>query len=163
MIAPDKLPYRPCAGIMVIDAQGRVFVGRRIDQIIEAWQLPQGGIDDGEEPLAAAIRELREETGIAPDRIELIAEAPGEFHYDLPPELIGKAWRGKWRGQRMRWFLFRFIGTDSDIDIATEHQEFSDWRWADAGELIDLAVPFKRDLYRDVLAAFAGEGWRPGG
>ena len=163
MIAPDKLPYRPCAGIMVIDAQGRVFVGRRIDQIIEAWQLPQGGIDDGEEPLAAAIRELREETGIAPDRIELIAEAPGEFHYDLPPELIGKAWRGKWRGQRMRWFLFRFIGTDSDIDIATEHQEFSDWRWADAGELIDLAVPFKRDLYRDVLAAFASEGWRPGG
>jgi len=163
MIAPDRLPYRPCAGIMVIDAQGRVFVGRRIDQIIEAWQLPQGGIDDGEEPLAAAIRELREETGIAPDRIELIAEAPGEFQYDLPPELIGKAWRGKWRGQRMRWFLFRFIGTDSDIDIATEHQEFSDWRWADAGELIDLAVPFKRDLYRDVLAAFAGEGWRPGG
>jgi len=159
MTDPESLPYRPCAGMMVVNREDRVFVGRRIDQKLEAWQLPQGGIDDGEEPLAAAIRELREETGIAASAVELLAQASGEFTYDLPPDLIGKAWGGRFRGQRMRWFLFRFLGQDSDIDIATDHQEFSAWRWASAGELIDLAVPFKRAIYRNVLDDFAAQGW----
>lgn len=154
MSVADDLPYRPCAGIIIINSEGRLFVGRRVDQVAEAWQLPQGGIDDGEDARAAAIRELGEETGIAPDRVELIAEAPGEYRYDLPPELIGKVWKGKWRGQRMRWFLFRFVGEDADIDIATAHPEFDAWRWIAPDELEALAVPFKRTLYRDVLAAF---------
>lgn len=155
MIDPATLPYRPCAGAMIVDREGRVFVGQRIDTVLEAWQMPQGGIDPGEDPRAAAIREVGEETGIAPDKIELVAEAPGEFLYDLPPELIGKVWKGRWRGQRQRWFLFRFLGTDADIDIATPEPEFRAWRWIAPAELPALIVPFKAQLYRDVLAAFA--------
>jgi putative (di)nucleoside polyphosphate hydrolase len=155
MIDPETLPYRPCAGIMIVNAAGQVFVGRRIDQKVEAWQLPQGGIDDGEDAAAAALRELTEETGIVAELVELIAEAPDELQYDLPAELVGKVWKGRYRGQRMRWFLFRFTGSDDDVDLATHHQEFSAWRWASPDELIDLAVPFKRDLYREVVSAFA--------
>lgn len=155
MIDRATLSYRPCAGIMIVNHDGLIFVGQRIDQKIEAWQLPQGGIDEGEAPLAAAIREMGEETGIAPDKVKLIAEAPGEYYYDLPEDLIGKAWKGKWRGQRMRWFLFRFLGEDADIDIATEHQEFSRWRWSTPHQLVDLAVPFKRQIYTQVIQAFA--------
>ncbi|OYY90726.1 MAG: RNA pyrophosphohydrolase [Sphingomonas sp. 28-66-16] len=151
MSQPDDLPYRPCAGMMIANPQGQLFVGLRIDTKAEAWQLPQGGIDDGEEAAAAALRELGEETGIAPRHVTLIAEAPGEYFYDLPPELIGRMWKGKWRGQRMRWFLYRFLGQDSDIDIATAHQEFRAWRWADPDEVIALAVPFKRDIYAAVF------------
>ncbi|WP_242095808.1 RNA pyrophosphohydrolase [Sphingomonas sp. CROZ-RG-20F-R02-07] len=154
-IDPTSLPYRPCAGVMLLNREGQVFVGQRCDSTLEAWQMPQGGIDPGEDPLDTAIRELGEETGIAPDRIELIAQAPGEFTYDLPPELVGKVWKGKWRGQRQRWFLFRFNGTDSDVNIATKHPEFRAWRWIDPAELPMLIVPFKRALYEDVLAAFA--------
>ena len=150
---PDALPYRPCAGVMLVNAEGRVFVGQRRDSTLDAWQMPQGGIDPGEDALTAAIRELGEETGVAPDKVELIAEAPGEFLYDLPADLIGKVWKGKWRGQRQRWFLFRFLGTDADIDIATEHPEFSIWRWSDPADLPSMIVPFKRKLYEDVLAA----------
>ena len=149
------LPYRPCAGVMLINADGKVFVGQRMDSALEAWQMPQGGIDPGEDAQTAALRELGEETGVAPERAELIAEAPGEFTYDLPPELIGKVWKGKWRGQRQRWFLYRFLGTDADIDIATEHQEFRAWRWLDPADLPSMIVPFKKALYQDVLAAFA--------
>jgi len=148
------LPYRPCAGIMLIDRQGRAFVGQRMDSTLEAWQMPQGGIDPGEDAQAAALRELREETGVAADKVTLVAEAPGEFFYDLPPELVGKVWKGKWRGQRQRWFLFRFLGEDGDIDIATPHPEFRSWRWIDPADLPRLVVPFKRDLYEAVLAAF---------
>jgi putative (di)nucleoside polyphosphate hydrolase len=150
----SQLPYRPCAGVMLINQEGKVFVGQRIDSTLDAWQMPQGGIDEGEDALDAAIRELGEETGVASDRVELVAAAPGEFFYDLPRELVGKVWRGRWRGQRQRWFLFRFLGDDSDIDIRTEHPEFKAWRWAAATELPELIVPFKRALYLDVIAAF---------
>ena len=141
---------------MIVDAAGRVFVGQRIDTVVEAWQMPQGGIDPGEEPLAAAIREVGEETGIAPRHLRLIAEAPGEFFYDLPPDLVGKVWKGKWLGQRQRWFLFRFNGLDEDVDIATKEPEFRAWRWIDPADLPTVIVPFKAQLYRDVTAAFAG-------
>ena len=152
---PKTLPYRPCAGVMLLNSEGKVFVGQRIDTTVEAWQMPQGGIDDGEDAEAAAIRELGEEIGVTPDKVALIAVAPGEFYYDLPPELVGQVWKGKWRGQRQRWFLFRFLGEDYDINIATAHPEFSTWRWADPADLPDIIVPFKRALYEDVLAAFA--------
>ncbi|GAA0663831.1 putative (di)nucleoside polyphosphate hydrolase [Sphingomonas insulae] len=150
----SDLPYRPCAGIMLVNRAGQVFVGQRIDSTLEAWQMPQGGIDPGEDAYAAAVRELGEETGVAPEHITLIAEAPDELFYDLPEDMIGKVWKGKWRGQRQRWFLFRFLGEDSDIDIATEHQEFRAWRWSDPDDLPAMIVPFKRALYEAVLAAF---------
>ena len=156
MIDPTTLHYRPCAGAMILNRENRVFVGQRIDTVLEAWQMPQGGIDPGEDALAAAVREVGEETGIASNRIELIAEAPDELFYDLPPELVGKVWKGKWRGQRQRWFLFRFLGEDSDVRIATPEPEFRAWRWIDPHDLPAMIVPFKAQLYRDVLAAFAG-------
>lgn len=152
---PAETDYRPCAGVMLIDNHGRVFVGQRIDGASDAWQMPQGGIDPGEDALAAALRELGEETGIAPALVEPIAEAPDELFYDLPPDLVGKIWGGRWRGQRQRWFLFRFTGSDADIDIATEHPEFRAWRWAEPCDLPSLIVPFKKALYEQVLAAFA--------
>lgn len=155
MTDPVSLPYRPCAGVMLLNAQGQVFVGQRLDSTLEAWQMPQGGIDDGEDPLTAAIRELGEETGIMPDKVELIAQAPDELTYDLPEDMVGKIWKGKWRGQRQRWFLFRFHGSDEDVDIATEHQEFRAWRWLDPQDLPATIVPFKKALYEQVIAAFA--------
>lgn len=151
----SSLGYRPCAGIIIMNPAGLIFVGQRIDSTAEAWQLPQGGIDDGEDAEAAALRELGEETGITPDHVTLIAQAPGEFFYDLPDELIGKVWKGKWRGQRQRWFLYRFTGTDADVNIATDHEEFRAWRWVTPAEVIELAVPFKRKLYGDVFAVLA--------
>ncbi|MDF0489454.1 RNA pyrophosphohydrolase [Sphingomonas sp. H39-1-10] len=154
MTDPTMLPYRPCAGLMILNRDGRVFVGQRKDTSIEAWQMPQGGIDPGEDAEAAALRELREETGIAADRVELIAVAPKELTYDLPPDLVGKVWKGRWRGQRQRWFLYRFVGDDSEIDIATEHEEFIAWRWIEPAELPALIVPFKKALYEDILALF---------
>ena len=150
----NDLPYRPCAGVMLVDRAGRVFVGQRLDSTLEAWQMPQGGIDPGEDPLDTAVRELGEETGIAPEHVALIHAADGWFTYDLPPELVGKAWKGKWRGQTQRWFLFRFLGRDADVNIATAHPEFRAWRWIDPDDLPRLIVPFKRDLYEAVLAAF---------
>ncbi|WP_271300766.1 RNA pyrophosphohydrolase [Sphingomonas sp. CV7422] len=147
-------PYRPCAGVMLINRDNRVFVGERIDTVLEAWQMPQGGIDPGEDAYAAALRELGEETGVTPDKVELVAEAPDEFYYDLPDDLAGKVWKGKWRGQRQRWFLFRFLGEDSDVQIATAHPEFRAWRWSDPDDLPRMIVPFKRPLYEAVLAAF---------
>lgn len=155
MTDSTSLPYRPCAGVMLINRDGQVLVGQRLDSTLEAWQMPQGGIDPGEEPLDAAVRELWEETGIAAELVELIAEAEEWLSYDLPEDLIGKIWKGKWRGQRQRWFLFRFLGEDADVNIATAEPEFRAWRWADPGDLPELIVPFKRELYRDVLAAFA--------
>ena len=150
-----SLPYRPCAGVMLLNRDGRVFVGQRLDSVVEAWQMPQGGIDPGEDALEAAWRELWEETGVERRHAELVAEAPEELYYDLPEDLAGRLWKGKWRGQRQRWFLFRFLGEDSDVNIQTAEPEFRAWRWADPADLPDLIVPFKRQLYRDVLNAFA--------
>lgn len=150
-----SLPYRPCAGVMLMNRDGRVFVGQRLDSTLEAWQMPQGGIDPGEAPIDAAVRELREETGVMADKVRLIAEAPDELFYDLPDDMVGKIWKGKWRGQRQRWFLFAFDGTDADIDIATPEPEFRAWRWSDPAELPTMIVPFKKSLYEAVLAAFA--------
>lgn len=155
MIDPTTLPYRPCAGVMLINPAGQVFVGQRLDSTLEAWQMPQGGIDKGEAPLDAAVRELWEETGVSSSLVELIAEAPEELFYDLPEDLVGKLWKGKWRGQRQRWFLFRFLGEDKDVNIATAEPEFRAWRWANPETLVELIVPFKRQLYSDVLTAFA--------
>ncbi len=150
-----SLPYRPCAGVMLMNRDGQVFVGQRLDSTLEAWQMPQGGIDPGEAPIDAAVRELREETGVMADKVRLIAEAPDELFYDLPDDMVGKIWKGKWRGQRQRWFLFAFDGTDADIDIATPEPEFRAWRWSDPADLPTMIVPFKKSLYEAVLAAFA--------
>ena len=150
----STLPYRPCAGVMLVNPERRVFVGQRLDSVVEAWQMPQGGIDEGEDAEAAALRELGEETGIAPHHVRIEARTAAEHCYDLPDELIGQIWRGRWRGQRQIWFLARFLGQDSDIDIATEHQEFRSWRWAEPDELPGLIVPFKKQLYENILAEF---------
>ena len=152
------LPYRPCAGIMLKNPQGLIFVGQRLDGSgvsSEAWQMPQGGVDEGEDPETAALRELGEETGIAPHHVDIIARSAGEHLYDLPPELLGRIWKGQYRGQRQIWFLMNFLGRDEDVNIATAHQEFRDWRWAHVDELVDLIVPFKRELYSNVLKEFA--------
>jgi putative (di)nucleoside polyphosphate hydrolase len=154
MIDADTLPYRPCAGIMLLNAESRIFVGQRLDSALDAWQMPQGGIDKGEEAEAAALRELTEETGIAPHLAKIIARSAGEHLYDLPPQLIGKMWNGRYRGQRQIWFLMRFLGGDGDINIDTATPEFRAWRWVDIDELVDLIVPFKRTLYANVIAEF---------
>ena len=140
---------------MLMNADDRVFVGQRLDTTLEAWQMPQGGIDAGEDARTAALRELTEETGIAPDKVAIVAETPGELFYDLPDDLIGKVWGGAWRGQRQRWFLMRFQGTDADIDIATAQPEFRAWRWVEPALLPELIVPFKRALYAELIAIFA--------
>jgi len=152
-IDPAKLPYRPCVGLMVLNRAGQVFVGNRVDQSIESWQMPQGGIDEGEEPWATALRELKEEIGTSD--VELLREHPDWLLYDLPPQLIGVAWEGRFRGQKLKWFAVRFKGTDADINVKTPHQEFSNWKWADIGDLLGLIVPFKRETYAKVIAAFS--------
>ncbi len=151
----SKLPYRPCVGMMLVNMDGKVFVGQRLDSTVEAWQMPQGGIDDGEDPRDTALRELGEETGIAADLVNIIARSKSELFYDLPDDLIGRIWGGKYRGQRQVWFLMRFLGTDEDVNIRTTHQEFRDWRWVDPAELPDIIVPFKKKLYRDIVHEFA--------
>jgi len=151
----STLPYRPAAGIMLLNADNKVFVAQRIDTTLEAWQMPQGGLDEGEEAEAGALRELEEETGIAPHLVRIIARSGRELLYDLPEDLIGKLWKGRYRGQRQIWFLARFLGRDSDVDIATRHPEFRVWKWAEPKDLPDMIVPFKRTLYEDVLKEFA--------
>jgi putative (di)nucleoside polyphosphate hydrolase len=154
MIDPSTLHYRPGAGVMLVNRQGKVFVAQRLDSTLEAWQMPQGGLDEGEEPRDGALRELHEETGIPLDKVEVIAAAPEPLLYDLPEDLVGKLWKGKWRGQRQHWYLCRFLGENSDVNIETEHPEFRAWKWADPDDLPTMIVPFKRKLYKDVLAAF---------
>ena len=147
--------YRRGVGVMLINADKRVFVGARIDNPEDAWQMPQGGIDAGEEPWATALRELEEETGIAPQLVERIAECPERLRYTLPPQLVGVIWKEPWVGQEQDWFLCRFLGTDSDVNIATAHPEFREWKWVEPQRLPDLIVPFKRDLYRRLVQEFA--------
>ena len=154
MTSPDDLPYRPCVGVLLFNARGLVFVGRRIDMVQEAWQMPQGGIDRGESPRDAALRELEEETGVAPHQVDLLAETRAWLRYDLPPNMVRRVWRGRYRGQEQKWFAARFLGTDADIDVRTAHPEFSDWRWSPVDELAVNAVSFKRALYEAVIDEF---------
>jgi len=154
MTGTAALPYRPAAGVMLLNRDGKVFVAQRLDSSLEAWQMPQGGLDKGEDPEAGAYRELEEETGIGRDKVELIARCPVELDYDLPDDLVGKLWKGKWRGQRQTWFLMRFLGEDGGIDLDTPEPEFRAWKWADPSELPAMIVPFKKKLYEDVLEAF---------
>lgn len=156
MIDPSSLPYRPCVGVVLINAKGLIWTGQRIDSPTPngAWQMPQGGIDDGEKPRDAALRELWEETGVTEDLVEYVAKTDGWLTYDLPPDLVGKVWKGKFRGQKQKWFLFKFLGDDSRIDIAREHPEFSAWKWCDPKEMVRSIVPFKRDVYEQVVTEF---------
>lgn len=151
--------YRPCVGVMLLNPQGLVWVGRRFqkqndDGVGHWWQMPQGGIDGNEDPAVAALRELEEETAVR--SAEIIAEAPGWYNYDLPEHLIGKSWKGKYRGQTQKWFAARFLGKDSEINLAPpgHKQEFDQWRWVKMNEVIDAIVPFKKPVYEQVIAAF---------
>ncbi|MEE3360476.1 MAG: RNA pyrophosphohydrolase [Pseudomonadota bacterium] len=150
----ESLPYRPCVGVMLANKDGQVFVGQRIDNPGPAWQMPQGGVDKGEDPQDAAFRELWEETGVTADLVTLEAVTSDWVKYELPAELVPKLWKGKFRGQEQKWYLMRFNGTDDQIQIETDHPEFSEWRWSPVDELIEKIVPFKRDVYRAVLAEF---------
>lgn len=150
------LPYRPCVGLMVVNSAGKVWAGRRIDNAADAWQMPQGGIEPGETPRDAALRELEEETSIPADAVAVVAESADWIPYDLPADLVPKLWKGRFRGQEQKWFLLRFQGDDSLIGIDTAAPEFSHWAWMDPGELIEKIVPFKRATYEAVFAEFSG-------
>ena len=147
--------YRRGVGVMLLNADREAWVGARIDNPADAWQMPQGGIDAGEEPWATALRELEEETGIAPHLVERVAQCPERLRYSLPPELVGVIWKEPWLGQEQDWFLCRFLGRDSDVNIATEHPEFREWKWIEPKRLPDVIVPFKRELYARLLREFA--------
>src|SRR5690349_15312909 len=147
--------YRPAVAVMLVNERRQVWVGQRLDNALDAWQMPQGGLDPGETALEGAYRELEEETGINRDLVELVAQAKEELLYDLPEDLIGKVWKKPWRGQRQTWFLMRFLGRDEDVNIETPEPEFRAWKWAEAAELPAMIVPFKKKLYEDVLEAFA--------
>jgi putative (di)nucleoside polyphosphate hydrolase len=148
----ESVPYRPAVGMMLLNRDGLVFVGKRIDQTQEAWQMPQGGIDDGENPEAAALRELEEEIGTR--NVKILREHPDWLLYDLPPHLIGVAWEGRYRGQRLKWVAMRFLGHDREIRVATAHAEFSEWKWLKSADVLRLVVPFKREVYAAALDAF---------
>jgi putative (di)nucleoside polyphosphate hydrolase len=159
---PADLPYRPCVGVMLVNPEGLVFIGRRFggpehDDETHAWQMPQGGIDEGEDPYEAALRELHEETNVR--SVRLIGETPGWLTYDLPPDLVGVAWKGRYRGQKQKWYKLAFTGTEDEIDIATpaggaHRPEFAAWRWEEMWRLPELIVPFKRATYEEIVAAF---------
>ena len=150
-----QLPYRPCVGIMLANTRGHIFVGQRNDRNADAWQMPQGGVDKGEKTRDAALRELQEETGVTPDLVTIEAESAGLIAYDLPHDLVPKLWKGRYRGQEQKWYLMRFHGDDRQINIATQHPEFSAWCWMPKEDLVTSIVPFKRAVYKQVLAEFA--------
>ncbi len=148
-----KLPYRPGVGLMILNNNFEVFVGRRVDSKTEAWQMPQGGIDKGESPEEAALREMKEEIGT--DKAKIIAQTTQWYKYDLPAYLISKLWNGKYRGQRQKWFLLNYLGEDKDIDINYgDNIEFTEWRWVKIEELPQIIVPFKKHLYISVIEEF---------
>ena len=149
----DQLPYRPCVGIVLFDAGGRVFIAQRLDTKEAAWQLPQGGIDEGEEPKQAALRELEEEIGTA--NVDILGESRKWLSYDLPPDLVGEAWRGLYRGQTQKWFAMLFLGQNSEISPSSvAHPEFSDWKWAAFEEIPGCAVDFKKSIYLALVDEF---------
>ena len=150
----NKLPYRSNVGIMMVNEKGYVFVGQRLDNNQNAWQMPQGGIDAGEDPETAAYRELLEETGVKKQDVRFVASLSKWLSYDLPEDLIPILWNGKFRGQKQKWFLFKFLGEDGDINIATEHPEFSKWKWISKENLLKEIVPFKKSVYESVLKEF---------
>ena len=150
----ENLPYRANVGVMVLNKSGDVFVAQRLEHYANAWQMPQGGIDPGEAPAEAALRELEEETGINSSKVVILSETQNWISYELPANLIPKIWNGQYRGQKQKWFLMRFLGEDTDIDIETEEPEFSSWKWIAPSALPDAIVPFKRDVYVAVLEAF---------
>lgn len=149
-----KLPYRKNVGVMLVNEQRHAWVGQRLDSEVPAWQMPQGGIDKGEDPQTAALRELEEETGVSPDLVSTIAETAGWVAYDLPHDIVPKIWKGRFRGQEQKWFLFRFHGSDDQINIEVEHPEFSQWRWLPVDEVVAQIVPFKRGVYEQVIEEF---------
>ncbi len=149
-----SLPYRNGVGVMLFNREGQVFIARRIDTTSEAWQMPQGGMDSGETPIQAALRELEEEAGIPASQVELLREGLDWYTYDLPDTLVGQLWNGKYRGQRQKWFALRFLGTDDDINIHTHDPEFCEWKWVDMRLLPDMIVPFKRLLYKALVEEF---------
>lgn len=155
---PSDLRYRPCAGMMVINEAGLVFVAQRLDTK-NAWQMPQGGINKNEPPLRGAWRELEEETSITPAMTKLLGESQKWLSYDLPAPLQKRLWNGRFEGQRQKWFAFLFIGSDDDINLATATPEFVTWKWAHPDELVALAIPFKRDIYRSILTEFKEKGF----
>jgi putative (di)nucleoside polyphosphate hydrolase len=150
----SALPLRPCVGICLANPEGLVFAGERTDTP-GAWQMPQGGIDRGEQPREAALRELSEETGLAPSAVTVEAEAPEWIDYELPPHLVGHVWKGRFRGQTQRWFLMRYRGPDDAVDLSAHEIEFSRWMWMRPGDLLERIVPFKRDVYARVFGTFA--------
>ena len=151
----DDHLYRRGVGVMLLNAEGLVWVGRRIDNTDEAWQMPQGGLDPGEDSWAGALRELEEETGIAPRLVEQVAVHPQQMRYELPEALAARLWKGRYKGQLQDWYLARFLGDDSAIDIATRHPEFNAWQWVEPHRLPAMIVPFKRDMYRTIVEGFA--------
>ncbi len=151
---PDLPGYRLGVGVMLLNRRNQVFVARRIDMTDEAWQMPQGGIDPGEDPEETAFRELKEEIGT--NNAEILAQSEGWLRYELPEEMRAKVWKGRYKGQVQKWFAMRFLGEDGEIDLDTHHPEFNAWRWAEADQVPVLIVPFKRALYVDVLREFAG-------
>ncbi|MGP9790516.1 RNA pyrophosphohydrolase [Roseinatronobacter sp. NSM] len=150
-----QLPYRPCVGIMLINGEGLIFAAQRLDSAIPAWQMPQGGIDAGEAPDVAALRELNEEISVTPDLVVPLAQTRDWLAYDLPHDIVPRIWKGRYRGQKQRWFLMRFTGRDDQINIQTQHPEFSQWRWIAAQDMLAEIVPFKRDIYATVTDEFS--------
>ncbi|SFT56420.1 RNA pyrophosphohydrolase [Sedimentitalea nanhaiensis] len=150
-----NLPYRKCVGVMLMNPAGAVFVGQRNDRHAEAWQMPQGGVDKGEAARDAALRELWEETGVTADLVEIVDETKDWLPYDLPHDIVPQIWKGRYRGQEQKWFLMRFKGTDDQVNIQTEHPEFTSWKWQSVDRLAEQIVPFKRAVYERVLTAFA--------
>ena len=156
-MTPDQiaeLPYRPCVGVMLANPRGQVFVAQRRDRDTDAWQMPQGGVDKGENTRDAALRELEEETSIPAKLVTVEAETKGLIRYDIPHELVPNIWGGKYRGQEQKWYLLRFHGVNSDINLETDHPEFASWKWMNPDDLVASIVPFKRAVYEQVLAEF---------